>query len=216
MSEADLALGVAELTTREPLFAEVVRSHGFPLMWDREPGFASLLHIMLEQQVSLVSARATFDRLTVLADPLTAENLLRLDDSQLRAAGFSRQKTRYARALAQATMDGSLALETLSQWDDDGVDTRLRAVPGIGPWTAAIYRLSALRRPDAWPAGDLAVAAGIAELWQLPALPSAAETHRRAEAWRPWRAVAARLLWQQYLGTRARPPAAVTPPGISG
>ena len=207
MTRAGLSRGVADLTSREPRFAAVVDRHGFPLLWDRPPGFASLLHIMLEQQVSLASARATFDRLRVLADPLTAENLLRLDDLQLRAAGFSRQKTRYARAAAQAVVDGSLDLAALSELDDEAVDTRLRAVPGIGPWTAAIYRLSALGRPDAWPAGDLAVAAGIAALWELPALPAPAETTRRAEAWRPWRAVAARLLWQQYLGTRTGPAA---------
>ena len=202
MTEAGLRRGVAELSQREPLFAAVVARHGFPPMWDRVPGFASLLHIMLEQQVSLASARAAFDRLGALADPLTAGTLLRLDDLQLRAAGFSRQKTRYARALASAVQDGALDLEALSELDDETVDSRLRAVPGIGPWTAAIYRLSALRRPDAWPSGDLAVAAGIAELWQLPAVPSTVETLVRAEPWRPWRGVAARLLWQQYLGTR--------------
>ncbi|MGX6608559.1 DNA-3-methyladenine glycosylase family protein [Micromonosporaceae bacterium Da 78-11] len=205
MTEADLRLGVAELGLREPLFAAVVDRHGMPPMWDRVPGFASLLHIMLEQQVSLASARATFDRLTVLVDPLTADRLLRLDDLQLRAVGFSRQKTRYARALAGAVEDGSLALEALADLDDDAVDAALRTVPGIGPWTAAIYRLSVLRRPDAWPAGDLAVAAGIAEVWQLPSLPSPTETVLRAEPWRPWRAVAARLLWQQYLATRTKP-----------
>ena len=204
MTAADLGRGVAELTRREPLFAAVVARHGSPPLWDRPPGFASLLHIMLEQQVSLASARATFDRLRALADPLTPENLLRLDDPRLRAAGLSRQKTRYARALADAVVSGALALETLGELDDAEVDAALRSVPGIGPWTAAIYRLSALGRADAWPAGDLAVAAGIADLWQLPALPPPAETALRAEAWRPWRSVAARLLWQQYLGTRAR------------
>jgi DNA-3-methyladenine glycosylase II len=207
MTPADLRRGVAELTASEPLFAAVEERHGFPLMWDRAPGFASLVHIMLEQQVSLASARATFDRLRALADPLTAESLLALDDRQLREAGFSRQKARYARAVADAVVAGSLRLEALAGLDDQDVDRQLRAVPGIGPWTAAIYRLSALGRPDAWPAGDLAVAAGIAQLWNLPALPSPAETVLRAEAWRPWRAVAARLLWQQYLGTKLRPPA---------
>lgn len=213
MSAADLRLGVEELARREPLFALVVQRHGFPPMWDRPPGFASLLHIMLEQQVSLASARASFDRLRALADPLTAGNLLRLDDPQLRAAGFSRQKTRYARAAATAVVDGSLDLEALAGLGDDDVDARLRAVVGIGPWTAAIYRLSVLGRPDAWPAGDLAVAAGIADLWRLPALPSPAETVLRAEAWRPWRAVAARLLWQQYLAVRTGPAAARTDAG---
>ncbi len=205
MTPADLRLGVQELTRREPLFAGVVAHHGFPLMWDRPPGFASLLHIMLEQQVSLASARVTFDRLGALAAPLTAKNLLQLDDAQLRQAGLSRQKSRYARAIAAAVEDGSLDLDALSGCDDDTVDVKLRAVVGIGAWTAAIYRLSALGRPDAWPGGDLAVVAGIAQLWQLPALPSPAETLVRAEAWRPWRAVAARLLWQHYLGVRKRP-----------
>jgi DNA-3-methyladenine glycosylase II len=203
LTEADLRRGVAELTRTEPLFAAVVDRHGHPPMWDRGPGFASLLHIMLEQQVSLASARAAFDRLRALADPLTAESLLRLDDLQLRTAGFSRQKARYARALATAVQDGSLVLEALPELDDEDVDAALRSVVGIGSWTAAIYRLSALGRPDAWPAGDLAVAAGIAELWELPALPSPAETIARAEAWRPWRAVATRLLWQQYLASQS-------------
>ncbi|WP_198029061.1 DNA-3-methyladenine glycosylase [Actinoplanes sp. N902-109] len=203
MDHAVLHRGVEELARREPRFAVVVERHGMPPLWDRRPGFPSLLHIMLEQQVSLASARAAFDRLLVLANPLTPASLLGLDDAQLRAAGFSRQKTRYARALATALLAGTLDLDALAGLDDDAVDAALRSVPGIGPWTAAIYRLSALGRPDAWPAGDLAVAAGIAGLWELPALPTAAETLIRAEPWRPWRAVAARLLWQQYLATKA-------------
>lgn len=203
MTETDLRAGVRELGRREPLFAQVVERHGFPPLWDRPPGLPSLLHIMLEQQVSLASARAAFDRLRALADPLDAESLLRLDDVQLREVGFSRQKTRYARALATAVRDGSLDLGGLAGLDDDTVDAHLRTVPGIGPWTSAIYRLSALGRPDAWPAADLAVIVGIAELWQLHELPSPAATTERAEAWRPWRAVAARILWQQYLATRA-------------
>ena len=205
MTDAELRLAVRELGLREPRFATVVARHGFPPSWARPPGFASLLHIMLEQQVSLASARVTFDRLRALADPFTPAALLELDDLQLRGAGLSRQKIRYARAVASAVEDGSLDFDALPGLDDDGVDAALRAVPGIGPWTAAIYRLSALGRPDAWPAGDLAVAAGIADLWQLPALPSPAETILRAEPWRPWRAVAARLLWQHYLAARARP-----------
>ncbi len=195
----DLRPGVAELVRREPRFAAVVDRYGFPLVWDRPPGFASLLHIMLEQQVSLASARVTFDRLRALTGPLSPASLLRLGDDELRSAGLSRQKARYVRALATALEEGSLVLEALPGLDDERVDAALRTVPGIGPWTAAIYRLSALGRPDAWPAGDLAVAAAIAALWELPALPTAAETITRAEAWRPWRAVAARILWQHYL-----------------
>ncbi|WP_305784095.1 DNA-3-methyladenine glycosylase family protein [Symbioplanes lichenis] len=202
MSEAVLRAGVAELTGREPLFARVVERHGFPLLWGREPGFGTLVHILLEQQVSLASARAAYERLQQLAGPVTAGSLLALSDEQLRAAGFSRQKARYARALATAVDDGDLVLEMLGELEDDDVDRALQRVPGIGPWTSSVYRLSALGRPDAWPVGDLAVAAGIAELWQLPRVPTAAEAQERAGAWRPWRAVAARLLWQHYLGER--------------
>jgi DNA-3-methyladenine glycosylase II len=199
MTEAGLRRGVDELARREPRFAAVVARHGYPPTWSRAPGFASLIHIILEQQVSLASARAAFDRLRMLADPLTPESLLRLDDLRLREAGLSRQKIRYARAAASAVTSGSLDLAALSRLDDDAVDAGLRSLPGVGPWTASIYRLSALGRPDAWPAGDLAVIAAIADLWHLPALPSPAGTTARAEAWRPWRAVAARLLWQHHL-----------------
>lgn len=206
MSEETLRSGVEELLRREPVFAGVVERHGVPPTWAREPGLGSLLHIMLEQQVSLASARAVFERLKALADPLTPENLLRLDDVQLRQAGFSRQKARYARAVAAAVLDGTLDFGELADLDDAEVDVRLQAVPGIGPWTSAIYRLSVLGRPDAWPASDLAIIAGIGALWRLPVLPTPAEATQRAEAWRPWRAVAARLIWQEYLGVRGKRP----------
>lgn len=194
-----------ELAGREPRFAAVIARFGLPPMWDRPPGFGSLVHILLEQQVSLASARAAFDRLTAVTGPPAAPAFLRLDDGRLREIGFSRQKARYARALAVAIEDGSLDLDRLDELADDEVDRALRAIPGIGPWTSSIYRLSALGRPDAWPAGDLAVIVAIADLWQLPEPPSPLGTTQRAEAWRPWRAVAARLLWQQYLGTRQQP-----------
>ena len=194
--------GVAALVRREPVFAGVVERCGAPPRWDRPPGFASLLHIMLEQQVSLASARAAFDRLGELARPLPPATRLRLRDEQLRAAGVSRQKARYARALATAIEAGTFDLDAVGAMDDDEADAALRVLPGIGPWTAAIYRLSALGRPDAWPGSDLAVIVAIGRLWELPALPSPRETTARAEGWRPWRAVAARLLWQEYLHRR--------------
>nr|WP_221382536.1 DNA-3-methyladenine glycosylase 2 family protein [Actinoplanes polyasparticus] len=206
MSQETVRTGVEELLRREPVFAGVVERHGVPPTWAREPGLGSLVHIMLEQQVSLASARAVFERLKALADPLTADNLLRLDDLQLRQAGFSRQKARYARAVAGAVVAGTLDFGALDSLGDDEVDAVLQSVPGIGPWTSAVYRLSVLGRQDAWPASDLAVIAGIAALWRLPVLPTPAETVARAEAWRPWRAVAARLIWQEYLGVRGKRP----------
>ena len=202
---ADRQAAIAELGRRDPVFAVIVERYGPPPPWDREPGFVTLLQIVLEQQVSLISARAAFDRLTAAVDPLTPQGFLILDDAQLLAIGFSRQKARYVRALATAVLDGSLDLAALGGLDDAGVDAALRAIPGIGPWTATIYRLMALGRPDAWPVHDIALAQAVAELWHLPARPSPEQMLALAEGWRPWRAVAARLLWHYYLSRPKRP-----------
>jgi DNA-3-methyladenine glycosylase II len=195
-------LAVEELVRRDAAFGSVVERFGPPPAWDRAPGFASLLQIVLEQQVSLASARAAFDRLSAVVDPLTPAGFLTLDDARLLGIGFSRQKARYGRAIATALLDGTLDLDGLADLDDDTVDTTLRTIPGIGPWTATVYRLMVLGRPDAWPVHDIALAQAIAELWQLPARPTPAQMLVLAEGWRPWRAMAARLLWHHYLATR--------------
>jgi len=200
---SSLLVAVDELRERDPALRRVVDRFGPPPLWSREPGFATLVHLILEQQVSLASAKAAFDRLCVAADPLTPEAFLELDDGQLLAIGFSRQKTRYARALADAIHDGTLELAALPALDDQAVDAALTSVPGIGPWTATIYRLMVLGRPDAWPVHDIALAQSIAELHELPVRPDAAEMLIFAERWRPWRAVAARILWHHYLSVRA-------------
>jgi DNA-3-methyladenine glycosylase II len=210
LTEAGLLRAVAELTSADPALGAVVERHGPPPLWARDPGFPTLVHLILEQQVSLASARAAFDRLNEAASALTPAALLGLDDRQLLTIGFSRQKARYARALAAALQDGTLDLDRLDELDDDAVDAALTAVPGIGPWTTTIYRLMVLRRPDAWPVHDIALAQALAELRGLPSRPNAAAMLELAEAWRPWRAVAARILWHHYLSTpraRGRPPA---------
>ncbi len=194
----------AELSAADPALGAVVERFGPPPLWAREPGFPTLVHLILEQQVSLASAQAAFDRLRAAADPLTPATLLRLDDAQLLAIGFSRQKARYARALAAAVEDGSLDIDGLAALDDEDVDAALTALPGIGPWTSTIYRLMVLLRPDAWPVHDIALAQALAELRGLDARPDAARMLELAEAWRPWRAVAARILWHHYLSTPRR------------
>ncbi len=171
-------------------------------MWDRAPGFATLIHIMLEQQVSLASARAAFDRLLAATDPLTAPNFLRLSDADLLAIGFSRQKTRYGRALAGAVVDRTLDLETLAALDDEAAQGMLETIPGIGRWTSTIYLLMVLRRPDVWPSGDMALAAAVRDVKRLSERPRPDELHALGEAWRPWRSVAARVLWSDYLARR--------------
>lgn len=204
LSDATLADGVAALATRDADLGRIVERFGPPPLWAREPGFPTLVHLILEQQVSLSSAQAAFDRLTRVADPLTPASFLRLDGPQLLAIGFSRQKARYGRALAAAVSDGLLDLDGLGALDDAAVDVALTAVPGIGPWTATIYRLMVLLRPDAWPVHDIALAQAIADVRGLERRPAADEMHALAEGWRPWRAVAARILWHHYLSTRGR------------
>ncbi len=203
LTESSLSAAVAQLGARDPRLATVVERYGPPPMWAREPGFATLVHLVLEQQVSLASAQAAFDRLRAAADPLSPASLLALDDAQLLAVGFSRQKARYARELAVAIRDGALDLDGLAVLDDAAVDAALTAVPGIGPWTATIYRLMVLLRPDAWPVHDIALAQAIAELDGRAVRPTALEMHDLADGWRPWRAVAARILWHHYLSVRA-------------
>jgi DNA-3-methyladenine glycosylase II len=203
LDEASLLRACRILARRDAALAAILARYGPPPLWAREPGFATLVHLILEQQVSLASARAAFDRLGVAIGPPRPAPFLALDDAQLLKIGFSRQKARYARALAAAVEAGSLDLDALAAADDAEVDRRLTALPGIGPWTATSYRLMALRRPDAWPQHDIALAQAVAETHGLPARPGPEALLDLAEAWRPWRAAAARLLWHHYLSVRA-------------
>jgi DNA-3-methyladenine glycosylase II len=198
-----LRIAVGELAARDADLRAVVDRYGRPPLWERPAGFGTLVHIVLEQQVSLASAQAAFDRLRAHLDPLTPAAFLELDDPTLLRIGFSRQKARYVRALSTALLDGTLDLEAVAHLHDDAVEATLMAVPGIGPWTATIYRLMVLRRPDAWPAGDIALAQSLGEVKGLGRRPSPDEMLLLAEPWRPWRAVAARILWHAYLARRA-------------
>jgi DNA-3-methyladenine glycosylase II len=199
LTDATLPYALADLTARDPRLARIVADYGPPPLWAREPGFSTLLRIILEQQVSLASAKAAFDRLLLIASPLTPERFLELDDATLKGAGFSRQKTRYGRELARAVLSGDLDLAALTTLDDPTVHAELTKVIGVGRWTADIYLLMALCRPDAWPAGDLALAVAARGAFDLQTTPSPAELAGLAEPWRPWRGVAARILWHFYL-----------------
>jgi DNA-3-methyladenine glycosylase II len=199
LTEAGLRRAARALAARDPDLAGVLARLGTPPMWARAPGFPTLVHIILEQQVSLASARAAFTRLCALASPLTPQSLLALGDAELRAAGFSRQKTGYARHLAALIDTGELDPPALARLGDEEARARLVRVKGVGRWTADIYLLMALRRPDVWPGGDLALAVAAQQLKRLPARPTPDQLDSMADAWRPWRAVAARLLWHHYL-----------------
>jgi len=199
LSDEALARGVRLLSRRDPDLRQVVRRFGAPPMWAREAGFSTLLHIILEQQVSLASAKAAHSKLLELVSPLTPQAFLRLDDPTLKAVGFSRQKTAYGRNLARSIAEGDLDLDALAAMDDAAVRSELVKIKGIGRWTTDIYLLMVLRRPDIWPTGDLALATAAQKLKRLKTRPTTADLEAMSARWRPWRAVAARILWHYYL-----------------
>jgi DNA-3-methyladenine glycosylase II len=171
-------------------------------MWGRTPGFPTLVHIILEQQVSLASARAAYVRLRRRVARLTPARFLDLDAGALRRCGFSRQKTDYCRHLARSIVERRLVLRSLAALADGEVRSELTRIKGIGSWSADIYLLMALRRPDVWPTGDLALATSVRRIKRLKSLPTLEELDEIGLSWRPWRAVAARILWHYYLSGR--------------
>ena len=199
LTERSFKKGLNVLIRNDPELAKVVEDCGPPPLWKRKPGFATLVHIILEQQVSLASARATLNKLMYAVSPLTPEKFLQQDDKTLKAFGFSRQKTAYCRNLAESMISGRLELKRLYSKTDNQVRRKLMEIKGIGRWTADIYLLMVLRRPDIWPVGDLALVSAIQKLKQLPARPGPDEINTLAAGWKPWRAVAARILWHYYL-----------------
>jgi DNA-3-methyladenine glycosylase II len=190
---------LAALCSIDPDLAQIHARLGTPPMWEREQGFPTLVHIILEQQVSLASARAAFMKLEQASGQVTPQVFLQFDDAALKQMGFSHQKAGYCRGLARSVLAGELNLEALPTLGDDQARDVLLKVKGIGPWTADIYLLMSLLRPDVWPVGDLALAVAYQKLKKLPTRPSTPALTAIAETWRPWRAVAARLLWHFYL-----------------
>ncbi len=191
----------SSLAAVDPHLAVVHERYGTPPLWDREPGFATLVRIILEQQVSLASARACYEKLDRRVGGLTPERLMLSSDSELKADGFSRQKTAYARILAEAVLDCRIDLDSLDCLPDEEVRHELTKLKGIGNWTADIYLLMALLRPDVMPKGDIALHSAWHRL-SGETRPNSDEFLTIAERWRPFRSAAARLLWHFYLSER--------------
>jgi DNA-3-methyladenine glycosylase II len=198
-----LADGIAVLAA-EPVFATILEQAGPPRFRRRRNGFATLLHIILEQQVSINAAAAMHRRLSGLCQPLTPNAFLALDDATLRACGFSRQKMGYARHLAKKVVAGEFDFDRLVEIDDDAAQAALVSLKGIGRWSAEIYLIFVLGRPDIWPAADLGLQIAAGERLGLASRPPEPELRRIGEAWRPWRSIAACLFWQSYLHARGR------------
>jgi DNA-3-methyladenine glycosylase II len=202
LDEITFVQAVDALARKDGDLAQVVQSYGRPPLWVREPGFPTLVYIILEQQVSLASAKAAFDRLKATVKPLTPRGFLKLDDAELLRIGFSRQKALYTRLLAESLARRHFDLRYLHNLPDEAAHKMLMAFKGIGRWTADIYLLSALGRPDIWPTGDLALATAVKEVKGLRKRPSPEKLEALSAPWRPWRAVAARLFWHAYLSKR--------------
>ena len=206
LTRDSLLQGVAELCDRDADLAGVVDRFDAPPLWTRKPGFATLVRIVLEQQVSLSSAKATYERLRTALGSVTAQRVAQLRVADLRALGITRQKADYCSNLARLITNGELDLRQIGRADDSTAHQCLCAIRGIGPWTADIYLLMALRRPDVWPDGDLALAEAVRRVKHLRKRPGPERLRRITSPWKPWRSVAARMLWHFYLSERNRGP----------
>ena len=201
LNDTSLKQAANELAEKIPEFKKILDKFGVPPLWDRTPGFSTLLYIVLEQQVSLASAKATFEKLQSRLRDITPKSFMTLDDKQLKAIGFSRQKTRYGRIIAQEILNRNLDLELFSAQKEQEVKENLMSITGIGHWTSDIYLLMVLLRPDIWPHGDRALAVSAYEVFSLNDIPSYDNLIVMSEKWKPWRSTAARLLWHNYLST---------------
>lgn len=177
----------------------VIDTYGYPPFWNRKPDFETLIHIILEQQVSLASAKAALRKLKEKLDKVTPGRLAALTDAELKACYFSRQKIVYARSLAAAILNKELSIADLPALPDEAIRSSLTRIKGIGNWTVDVYLMMVLHRNDLFPAGDIALVNSVKYLKQLPAHTSKEEILFMAEAWKPHRTVAAFLCWYAYL-----------------
>ena len=202
LTELTLGRAAKQLARHDKDLASILERLGPPPLWARRPGFSTLVKIILEQQVSLASAASMFARLKKNVVPFHPARMLELGEAHLKSLGLTRQKTAYCLHLAQSLTDKHLRLGRLSRMSDIDAKAALLELKGIGPWSADIYLLMALGRPDIWPTNDLALAIAITELRKLTSRPNSNQLAVMAEGWRPYRSVAARMLWQYYLARR--------------
>lgn len=202
--DADLEEGMAELRRRDPRWAALIDRTGIPPLRRRPGGFAGIAALIVSQQLSVASARAVWTRVERVFGVPTPERILAATEEEMILSGLSRPKQRTMQAVAQALTAGTLSFESLEDATPDQVHALMTAVPGIGPWTADIYLLFCLGHRDAFAPGDLAIQEAAKIVFGLPLRPRAAELEALAEGWRPWRGVAARLLWAYYAVIKAR------------
>jgi DNA-3-methyladenine glycosylase II len=202
LTNSSLVTAAASLAARDRDLRKIHKTLGPPPMWGRPQGFATLLQIILEQQVSLVSARAMLARLKSNIEPFNALGFIEAGEPFLRSLGVTRQKAHYCIQVADAFTKGHF--DRLGRMSDEDAHSALVSIKGVGPWTANIYLLMALRRPDIWPDGDVALATAAGKIKGLDPRPSFPLLAQMAESWKPYRSVAARMLWQYYLAERGQ------------
>ena len=191
-----------KLTRKDKHLKNVIKQHDYPPLWSRVASFATLIHIILEQQVSLASAKAAFLKLEAKIGHITPEKIIQLSDEEMKACYFSRQKIKYAKHLATAIINNELSIEQLNDLPDESLRTELKKIKGIGDWTVDIYLLFALQRCDVFPTGDLAMMNAFKETKQLPKHTTKEDIVEIAEQWRPYRSIATYLLWHHYIKSR--------------
>lgn len=204
LTRASLREAVSLLSEMDAFMKQLYRCHGVPPLWQRTQSFDTLVHIILEQKVSLASARAVMQRVRMLCPGMRPDVFLQLDEHSLRSAGISQRKLTYCRSIAVSMVRQELKLTDLRSMTNQQVIDSLTSIRGIGPWTAGVYLMMALRRTDAWASGDRALVVSYAESAGSDSIPSYAAFDTRAERWRPYRGAAARLLWHAYLQKRNR------------
>ena len=193
-----------QLASRDADLRRVLDSHRYPPLWRRTPSFETLVHIILEQQVSLASALAAMNKLKEKTGIITPSSLLALSNEELRACYFSRQKTKYTQHLASSIIEGELILEALPAMDNEAVRTTLTKIKGIGNWTVDVYLMMVLQRCDLFPLGDVALMTSIKEVKKLPKETTKEEIIEIAYQWKPYQTIAAFILWHAYLCKRQR------------
>ncbi|MGH9904700.1 MAG: DNA-3-methyladenine glycosylase family protein [Pyrinomonadaceae bacterium] len=204
LTRTSVVSAAKSLAKRDRDLAIILDRHGPPPLWARRPGFATLIQIILEQQVSLSSAASMYKRLRNSVVPFGPHRFIELGEPHLKSLGLTRQKTSYCLHLAECVTVTRLNLSSLARMSDEDVKIALTQIKGIGPWSADIYLLMALRRPDIWPVSDLALTTAVTKVKKLKKRPTIDQLLRMAESWRPYRSVAARMLWQFYLAERSK------------
>jgi DNA-3-methyladenine glycosylase II len=207
LTDAAIASAVDDLCRAEKRFRTIVDTHGLPSLRRGEEGLSGLLMIVTEQFLSLAAASAIWLRLEAHLSPLTPESVLAASNSDLLALGLSNAKVKSFKGIAAAFAENPRLCDVLHHHPDEEARKALLALPGIGPWSADIYLLSSMLRPDVFPAGDLALQAAAQNLFRLRARPDTGKLHALSGKWSPWRAVAARLLWSHYRGLKQIPQA---------